>query len=199
MVMTKEKTAQCLLDDDGIDPRVLRTRKLITDSFHELLTEKSFPSISVRDITTRATINRATFYAHFVDKFSLFDYVIARSFHELIQSHLTNTCGFSAENLRLLLLAVRDYLTYHLAHCTPGNQQNIHPIVIRQVRTQVHWFVQRWFEPIADDLDATAALVTGAIIGVGIHYSEKEELEMNVEQMVDVLTYGLNGIGVRLD
>ena len=129
----------------------------------------------------------------------MFDYVIARSFHELLRSRLIQTCSFSTENLRLLLLAIRDYLTGHLAHCTPGDQENIHPAVIRQVQTQVHWFVQRWFEPLANDLDATAALISGAVMGAGIHYSEKQDVEMNVDQMVNILTQGLNGISITLD
>lgn len=197
-MMTKENTVQRLLDDDGIDPRVLRTRKLITDSFHDLLSEKTFQTISVRDITARATINRATFYAHFVDKYDLFDYVIIRSFQELLKSRLTNTCGFNTENLRLLLLAVRDYLSGHLTHCTLGNE-NIHPSVIRQVQAQVHGFVLHWFEPMGGNLDAAAALISWAVVGAGIHYGEKKGLEMDVEQMVKVLTEGLSGIGIQLN
>ena len=198
MVMTKENTIRRLLDDDGIDPRVLRTRKLITDGFHELLTEKQFRSISVRDITTRATINRATFYAHFDDKYTLFDYVIARSFHELLRSRLTHTCSLNTENLRLLLLTARDYLSDHLAHCTPGNQ-DVHPSVIRQVHAQIHELLLHWFEPMEGGSDAASALISWAVIGAGIHYSEKQELEMDEEQMVKVLTQGLNGIGITLD
>ena len=56
-----------------------------------------------------------------------------------------------------------------------------------------------WFEPIAENLDAAAALISWAVIGAGIHYSENKELEMDVEQMVKVLIQGLNGIGIRLD
>ncbi|MCP4139652.1 MAG: TetR/AcrR family transcriptional regulator [Chloroflexi bacterium] len=199
MEMIKENTFRHVLDDDGVDPRVLRTRKLIVDGFHELLVEKDFQAISVRDITDRATINRATFYAHFVDKYALFDYVIARSFHELLRGRLTHRCGLSTENLRTLLLTVRDYLSGHLAHCTPDNQQNIHPYVIRQVHAQVHEFLVHWFKPIANDLDAAAALISWAVMGAGIHYSEDQTLEMDVEQMVTVLTQGLDGIGINLD
>lgn len=37
----------------------------------ELINEKSFEAITVKDITTRAKINRGTFYAHYQDKFDL--------------------------------------------------------------------------------------------------------------------------------
>ncbi len=49
------------------DLRVLRTRKTIKEAFVELMEEKGFDAITVKDITTRAGINRGTFYAHYQD------------------------------------------------------------------------------------------------------------------------------------
>ena len=45
----------------------LRSKKLIKESFIELLLEKPFDKITVTDIVTRANINRGTFYAHYSD------------------------------------------------------------------------------------------------------------------------------------
>jgi AcrR family transcriptional regulator len=60
--------------EEKLDPRVKRTRSLILHSFEDLLAEKNFESISVQDVTDKAQINRATFYAHFQDKSArLFD------------------------------------------------------------------------------------------------------------------------------
>lgn len=58
------------------DPRVLRTRKLITQAFIKLSKSKSFSDISVKDITEEAMINRATFYNHFLDKYDLLEKVV---------------------------------------------------------------------------------------------------------------------------
>ena len=58
------------------DPRVLRTRKLITSAFINLSQAKSFSDISVKDITEEASINRATFYNHFLDKYDLLEKVV---------------------------------------------------------------------------------------------------------------------------
>jgi AcrR family transcriptional regulator len=54
-----------------IDPRVLRTQRLLRDSLLSLSTEKGFDSITVQDITDRATLNRATFYLHYNEKCEL--------------------------------------------------------------------------------------------------------------------------------
>jgi AcrR family transcriptional regulator len=45
---------------------------------------KSFDEISVQDITDAATVNRATFYDHYTDKYALLDAMIAGGFHELL-------------------------------------------------------------------------------------------------------------------
>ena len=50
---------------NSVDLRVMRTRQLLEESFLALMEEKGFQSVTVQDITNRATINRATFYAHF--------------------------------------------------------------------------------------------------------------------------------------
>jgi AcrR family transcriptional regulator len=49
------------------DPRVLRTRQLIRDSFIDLLQEIDLEKITVNRIAERATINRVTFYLHYRD------------------------------------------------------------------------------------------------------------------------------------
>ena len=58
------------------DPRIVRTRSLIIEAFLELVQEKDFEAISVKDITERATINRATFYRHFPDKYLLLEHIL---------------------------------------------------------------------------------------------------------------------------
>ncbi|MEK5395303.1 TetR family transcriptional regulator [Paenibacillus sp. VTT E-133280] len=53
------------------DLRVIRTKALIREALIDLIDEKGFDAITVRDITTRARINRGTFYSHYQDKFDL--------------------------------------------------------------------------------------------------------------------------------
>lgn len=55
------------------DLRVLRTKQFIKNAFYELLKEKTFDKISISDISSRAMINRNTFYLHYIDKQDLLD------------------------------------------------------------------------------------------------------------------------------
>ena len=59
------------MKDVGLDLRVIRTKESIKNALIELLEEKGFESITVKDITTRAKINRGTFYSHYQDKYDL--------------------------------------------------------------------------------------------------------------------------------
>ena len=57
--------------NNNTDLRVIRTKESIRDALVELIEEKGFEAITVKDITTRAKINRGTFYAHYQDKYDL--------------------------------------------------------------------------------------------------------------------------------
>ncbi|MCQ6560255.1 TetR/AcrR family transcriptional regulator [Paenibacillus mendelii] len=65
-----------------IDPRIKRTLLLIRDALISLMEEKGFDHVSVRDLTARAQINRATFYLHYQDKYDLLDKVVNEMLEE---------------------------------------------------------------------------------------------------------------------
>ena len=98
-------------DCDVRDPRIRRTRQLLQGALGKLMQEKSFDEISVHDITDTATVNRATFYDHYTDKFALFDAMVAGGFHMLLQER--NVCydGTCPSAASAIILAVCDYLT----------------------------------------------------------------------------------------
>ncbi|MBP0723836.1 TetR/AcrR family transcriptional regulator [Bacillus sp. RG28] len=54
-----------------MDPRVVRTRQMLRDALVELIHERGYEKITVQDITSHATLNRATFYLHYRDKLDL--------------------------------------------------------------------------------------------------------------------------------
>lgn len=62
--MQKEPTIQD-------DLRVQRTKKWLQQALFELTIEKGFATITVRDISDRAQVNRSTFYRHYLDKYDL--------------------------------------------------------------------------------------------------------------------------------
>lgn len=60
-----------LLKNGKEDRRVRRTQKLLKESLVELMSEKEFKDITIKDITERADLNRGTFYLHYTDTYGL--------------------------------------------------------------------------------------------------------------------------------
>ncbi len=105
------------------DPRVLRTRKLLEQAFFDLMNERGFQAISIQDITERATVNRATFYAHFEDKYDLLDHFIREKINEYLAEKIPATPEYTLERLRLLIVTVLEYIIQIHSHCSPSNRQ----------------------------------------------------------------------------
>ena len=93
------------------DPRMRRTRKLLQDALQMLLHSKSFEEISVQDITDAATVNRATFYEHYGDKFALLDAMVGGGFHRLLEQREVSYDGTCPGASRAIILAACDFLT----------------------------------------------------------------------------------------
>ncbi len=92
------------------DPRVIRTRHLLLDAFVALVRKKDFTSISVKDITEYAQVNRATFYAHFQDKYDILEYMVIDTFMNLISKRIDVEAILNEETLRNIILFVCEYV-----------------------------------------------------------------------------------------
>lgn len=97
-------------DCQKLDPRIRRTRGLLQDALKRLLEEKEFDEITIQDIAKAATLNRATFYAHYPDKFALLEELIRVSFLQLLECRKIRFDGSCATAFHPIVLAVCDYL-----------------------------------------------------------------------------------------
>ena len=129
--------------EENLDPRVKRTRSSVMLAFSDLLAEKSFESISVKDVTDRAEINRATFYAHFQDKFALLDFAIQQMFFAEIESRMLNACSYSPDNLRNLMVAVCEFLGKLHSSCNQPHQQ-FESLVEGTIKRQIFDLLTHW-------------------------------------------------------
>lgn len=94
---------------ETMDPRILRSRRMLMEALARLLNQKEFDDISIQEIADEATLNRATFYLHYPDKNALLQAMTATRFGELIARR-----GLTFSNcdgaLRAIALGVCDYL-----------------------------------------------------------------------------------------
>jgi len=126
-------TSHC---SEHLDPRVRRTRQLLLLAFKDLLGTHDFEAISVQDIAERATVNRATFYDHFPDKFALLDYMIEDDFRRVLGARIGDAIPSEPEGLRRIILALCDYLE-ELGSSCPKHQRQFEPMVESKVKTLV--------------------------------------------------------------
>jgi AcrR family transcriptional regulator len=187
---------------ERIDPRVKRTRQLLLDAFQSLLREKSFEDITVQDIAARATVNRATFYAHFIDKYALVDELIRENFAQLLQRHQAPHAGSTAEHLRRLILAVCDYwamLQQECRHSYRVFDTLVEAQIKAQLREQVLAGLQARGVAQAHDsrqLELLATIVSWGIYGAALQWSRSPQGQ-SAEAFADAaLPLIVAGIGV---
>jgi len=96
--------------EEILDPRIRRTRLLLQQALEKLLETQEFEKISVQDIADAATVNRATFYDHYDDKFALLECLVGTRFHELLERRKVQFDGGCSTALTAIVLGVCDYL-----------------------------------------------------------------------------------------
>jgi len=182
-------------EEEKLDPRVKRTRNLILRSFESILTEKGFESISVQDVTDKAEINRATFYAHFHDKYALLDYSIRQMFMHEIEKRTLNACHYTPDNLRNLILAVCEFLSNMHSECAQPHQQ-FESLVEGTIKKIIFDLLSYWLKQtnskISTDIPATVA--TWAIYGLASLYSHNKKrpaLEKFVDEALPLVAVNL--------
>jgi len=146
------QTVSCS-ETERIDPRVRRTRKLIEDAFYSLLNERSYSEISVGEIADRATINRATFYAHYDDKEHLACSIVRSSMEAALLSSVTHDTPLSAKSLSRFTEALFKFVAQTQGKCPKHADEMTATIMTTLVET-IQQALRKWF-----DLDAKAILL----------------------------------------
>ena len=166
------------IEAEKLDPRVKRTRQMIEDAFDALVLEKGFQGLSVQDLAERAGINRATFYAHFPDKFALLDHNIEIAFRKEVDSRMLNACQFKMENLRTLVVVVCEFVDSSHNHCVMSEQQ-YKSLVEAQVRSQIYGLISHWVETLPNLMDKPDVRARAAIAASWALYGLAEEWSRN--------------------
>jgi AcrR family transcriptional regulator len=149
------------LASEPLDPRVRRTRALLHDSFLGLVKVKPFEEISVQDITEAATVNRATFYAHYRDKYALLECVAGMQFEELLQNRGVRFDGTCPSAIRAIVLGVYDYLSTESSRVGNVDALDLHlqaavVAVVRRMLLEGLGQMRDWKSPVSREMAATS-------------------------------------------
>jgi AcrR family transcriptional regulator len=186
---------------NGSDPRVQRTRQLLIRAFMDLVQEKmSIHSVSVLEITTRATVNRATFYAHFEDKYALVECWLREKFQRVLARKLPDSSTLQRETLHRLILAVFDFLALVRHYHKPSDQQ-YDPLFEIAIQQELYELLLRWLQqapaatPLREEtIETTAQVISWAIFGPAAQWSRGEQSVPADEMACHILTVVIAGL-----
>ena len=186
---------------DTLDPRIRRTRELLQQALGRLLETREFEKISVQEITDAAGVNRATFYAHYPDKFALLECLVAGRFHALLSERGIVFDGTCSAALCGIVVGVCDYLAKTLDPA-PGmdseRQRQLEPhlesAVVAVVRGMLLDGMKRHPAASGDSPELLAATASWAIYGAAKEWvrtpqrAPSEEMAATVVRLIGPIT-----------
>jgi AcrR family transcriptional regulator len=170
-----------------LDPRAKRTRILLARAFDELMHVQEFGSITVQDIAAKATVNRATFYAHFQDKFELLDWIIRDALRTRVLiglDHFEPTAG----SARHLISITGEFLAQFGGQCPSRNREFL-PLVESIILDELHAYILEGLPTKRQKTRAT--LISWSIFGAAREWSRSartKPVEKTAERAVGLMS-----------
>ncbi|ASA23016.1 TetR/AcrR family transcriptional regulator [Paenibacillus donghaensis] len=182
------------------DPRVKRSRQLIKDAFMALIMERDFESITVKDIAERATMNRATFYAHYVDKYMLLEVMFLELFEQQLAVQKMDHSTFNTDTLERLIMAVCNFFTSVKIGCHKISS-SVMSLMEEKIISRLAQVIEGIMEQntgaggaASEENKLTVIMLSWSIYGAALQWSRSSSLSM--EALAAQATAGiLNGAG----
>ena len=154
------------------DRRARRTRRLLKESLLELMEQKHFSEISVRDVTDNADMNRTTFYLHYTDTTQLLQSMeedLLAEAQVLVDAHIQETVADGT--LRPVFEPVLDFVVEHREVCQAlfvnNSSSNFTDRLHQLIRANGLPLAQAWFHPSSQErMEYLLSFVTYGLIGL---------------------------------
>ncbi len=186
------------------DPRVLRTRQHLIQAFSDLFSEKGFHATTVQDLTSRARVNRGTFYTHFEDKYAILECWLRDQFQQRVASPVLISGPWSLSTFRLLIQSVVEWFM-QLHQLARSADRSLIPLMVTTLQEALFELLLQGLKPVVGsrleqqvDLETVAMVTSWAIFGSGFQCFNKldEQIvavpaEELASQVTSVLMNGL--------
>jgi AcrR family transcriptional regulator len=176
-----------------IDPRILRTRKLIMDAFIELSMKKDFKDITIKDITTAATVNRATFYSHFIDKYDLLEKVLSESIMKEVIQEVSTHEVINEESIKSIFLSIIRFQTTISNQCRRSYEAftpQIETIFKQELQAFFsEWAHKQWSNQSKTEVEVYTVMLSWALYGAAMHWMQNQTSQPDdyVEQILNII------------
>lgn len=167
-----------------------------------LASEKKFEAITVKDISARAVVNRATFYGHFDDKYNLLEYLLSEAFTSSVASKLQSNIQLNSDTLKIIIIALYNFHEVINNHC-----KRVYKSVSSYMDNEIQHKLQELislmitnttsFEHIEQEkLDLLAIMISNSLYGATSHLYGQGKLINQLELSEDILLFIMSGINM---
>lgn len=185
-----------------LDVRVQKTYAQLTNALMELLTQKSFDDITVLEICSTASVHRATFYKHFVDKYDFLNKCVKMKLSELdfgktrteyTPSALKKECMeiiervlvFVSENKKLFSCVSSD--NYSLSFNTA-----LTDAIAANIESRIHK-IKNFKSCLNDQIPMLSNYYAGAIVGL-VKWWITSDLKAPKQDLIDFSEFKINDL-----
>ncbi|BFH62366.1 TetR/AcrR family transcriptional regulator [Paenibacillus azoreducens] len=186
------------MTEKKIDPRIVRTRKLIMDAFVLLLKKHDFKDITIGDITSEATVNRATFYYHFTDKHDLLDKVLREDLMTKVIGEITDLDKLNEAAVVRVFMILTRFQTTLGAQCPRSFEAfatTIEEIIKSELERIFYQMLLQWHHVASDEsLRIAAVMLSWGIYGASIDWrlNSRMQPEEYIQSALPFIMHGMN-------
>ncbi|MZQ83006.1 TetR family transcriptional regulator [Paenibacillus sp. 5J-6] len=168
----------------AMNVRTTQTKQSLINAFFQLVSEKDFEKITIADITTRALVNRATFYAHFNDKYELLDYIIGDSASTAIEDFTSGVVKFDQDSIYQLVLGVCYFYEQPKIQCRSSYVGLVVPQLKDKIVNELNMYLMKSLENIQTDIEKNFYVpIFAKIINEGALQWASGNVKMNKEEV----------------
>lgn len=184
------------------DRRARRSRRLLKQGLTELLGEKRFSDITVRDITERMDLNRGTFYLHYTDTYDLLQSLeedVLRAAQEMIDAHRSEADG---ESLRPIFAPILRYIAENREICESLFRSNASNDFIGRIQQLIYengagLIRSRYPDAPEERMEYLLRFVAAGLIGLVRHWFSSD-MALEQDRLLEIADGLVNGAAREL-
>ena len=172
-----------------MDRRIKYTKKIIRDTFINLLLEKDIKKITVSEICKLSDINRATFYRYYLDVYDLLDKIeddFVNELKEAVPSNTNNDYSVSSFTKDLLKVFLSNKELVKILFNTNNNVYFLNDILeLAYDKCKQKW--QNDLPNLSDeDIEYASVFIFNGALGV-VNYWVKNDFDKDVDEVAEII------------